>query len=445
MQVTKTDIDQLNAVLKLTVEQPDYQEEVEKQLKTYRQKANIPGFRPGKVPASLVKKMFGRAILGEAVNNAINKGVYDYIKENNLNVLGDPMPHVEENEPAYDWDKDTTFEFSFDIALAPAIDVKLSARNKIPYYTVVVDDTMVDNQVKAYQSRFGEYVEADEYVEGDFLKGTLTEQVENGRVIENAMIMPTYMTDKKQVKLFVKAKKGDIITFNPKKAFDNEAELTSLLKMTKEEVAALTADFQFEVTSITRHQDAAIDEKLFFNVYADDKLKKEADFRARIKAEIESNMLEESEYKFGLDVKAAIMKKMEKVAFPEDFLKRWALATNEKMTAEQLDKEFPQMIEELKWQLAKDALMKDADIKVEDADLEAYARKVARMQLMQYGMMHAEEEMLQNFVKHILGDKQQVRGIFDRVCEEKVYAYLKGIVKLEEKSISYEEFGKLMA
>lgn len=262
-------------------------------------------------------------------------------------------------------------------------------------------------------------------------------------VKENAVLNPQYMKDKKQAKLFAKSKKGDIITFNPVKAFESDVEVSSLLGIKKEEVADKAGDFTFEIQDITRHVASKIDGELFAKVYGENHVKDESDFRAKVREEIELNMAEDTKYKFGLDAKAAIMKKMEGVQFPEAFLKRWVKATNDKMTDEQLDKDFPEMIVELKWHLAKDQLLKKYDIKVEKEDVEAYAKEVAKMQFMQYGLMHVDDQYLTSYAEDMLKKEDQLRGIVERVSEQKIYEALKGVVKIEDKAISHEDFGKL--
>lgn len=444
MQFNQSEVKDLMTVLTLTVEPADYQEAVQKELKQLRQKANIPGFRPGMVPAGLVKKMYGKGVMAEVINKTLSDALSKYIDEQHLNILGDPLPN-EELTPKVDFDTQDTFTFAFDIALAPEFDAALNGHNKLTRYTIEVTDEMVNNQVESYAQRFGDYVEADDVQDGDVLKGLLTEQRENGMTKENAMLNPQYMTDKEQAALFKGAKKGDIITFNPQKAFQSEVEISSLLDITKQEAKELTSDFTFEIQGITRHQAAKIDGELFAKVYGENAIKDEADFRAHVKAEIEENMAEDSDYKFGLDAKAAIMKKMEGIAFPEDFLKRWLHATNEKLTDEEINKDFPQMIEELKWHLAKEQLLKKYNINIEKEDVEDYAKKVAKMQFMQYGLMHVDDAYLTNYAQQMLKDENQLRGIVERVAEQKIYAALKTVVKLEEKSISHADFGKLFA
>ncbi len=442
MKIEQSELKDLQAVVTLTIEPADYQDEVQKQLKQVRQKAQIPGFRPGMVPLGLVKKMYGKGVLADVLNKLVGENLQKHIEDNKLAILGDPMPN-NELTPNIDMDEQDTFTFAFDIAVAPEFDAKLTGKNKLTEYKIEVTDEMVQRQAESYAARYGEYVEVDAAQEGDILRGTLTEQKEGGIVKENAILNPQYMQDKKQQKLFAKVKKGDVVTFNPMKAYGSEVEVSSMLSITKEQAEGLESDFTFEIQSITRHEAAKIDGELFAKVYGENAPKDEAEFRARIKAEIEQNMAEDSKYKFGLDAKAAILKKMEKVAFPEAFLRRWVLATNDKMTEEQLDKDFPQMLEELKWHLAKDQLLKAFGIEIQKEDVEAYAKEVARMQFMQYGMMHVEDKYLESFAQDMLKKEDQLRGIVERVAENKIYDALRGVAKIEEKAISHEEFGKL--
>lgn len=444
MQITQSELKDLQAVLTLTIEPADYQEAVQKDLKQIRQKANIPGFRPGMVPMGLVKKMYGKGVLADVLNKVVGEQLGKYIDEQKLHVLGDPLPN-NELTPEMDLDNQDTFTFAFDIAVAPEFDAKLNGHNKLTSYTITVTDEMVEKQVASYAERFGDYKSVEDVQDGDMLKGMLTEQKEGGIVKEDAILMPNYMKDEAQKALFNGAKKGDVITFNPMQAYGSEVELSSMLGISKEEAQNMTSDFTFELREITRHEAAAIDAELFAKVYGENNVKDEADFRARVKSEIEANMAEDAKYKFGLDAKAAIMKKMESLSFPEAFLKRWVLATNEKMTQEELDKDFPKMLEELKWHLAKDQLMKEYKIQVEKEDVEAYAKEVARMQFMQYGLMHVEDEYLNNFAQEMLKKEDQLRGIVERVAENKIYDAVRGAAKVEEKAISHEDFGKLFA
>jgi trigger factor len=441
MQITQTELKNLTATLTITIEPADYQEDVQKELKQVRQKAQMPGFRPGMVPAGLVKKMYGKGILADVLNKKVGESLQKHIEDNKLAILGEPLPN-NELTPAIDMDTQDTFTFAFDIAVAPEFDAKLNGKNKLTEYEIEVTDEMIENQVKSYTERFGEYTQAEEVAEGDLVKG-LCKEVDGEIVKEGAILNPQYMKQKTQAKKFFGAKKGAVITFNPTKAFGSEVEVSSLLGITKEQATELKSDFTFEIQEITRHTAAAIDGELFAKVYGENNVKDEADFRAKVKAEIVANMAEDSKYKFGIDAKEAIMKKMEKVEFPVDFLKRWVLATNEKMTEEQLEKDFPQMIDELKWHLAKDQLMKEFNVDVQKEDVEAYAKEVAKMQFMQYGLMHIDDQYLTSYAQEMLKQENQLRGIVERVAENKIYDALKGVAKIEKKSISHADFGKL--
>ena len=441
MQITQSELKNLTATLTITIEPADYQEDVQKELKQVRQKAQMPGFRPGMVPAGLVKKMYGKGILADVLNKKVGESLQKHIEDNKLAILGEPLPN-NELTPAIDMDTQDTFTFAFDIAVAPEFDAKLNGKNKLTEYEIEVTDEMVENQVKSYTERFGEYTQAEEVAEGDLVKG-LCKEVDGEIVKEGAILNPQYMKQKTQAKKFIGAKKGAVITFNPTKAFGSEVEVSSLLGITKEQATELKSDFTFEIQEITRHTAAAIDGELFAKVYSENNVKDEAEFRAKVKAEIVANMAEDSKYKFGIDAKEAIMKKMEKVEFPVDFLKRWVLATNEKMTEEQLEKDFPQMIDELKWHLAKDQLMKEFNVDVQKEDVEAYAKEVAKMQFMQYGLMHIDDQYLTSYAQEMLKQENQLRGIVERVAENKIYDALKGVAKIEKKSISHADFGKL--
>lgn len=447
MNIVKKDIDQLNAIITIELTKPDYEEKVEKTLRDYRKKANIPGFRPGMVPMGLVKKMYGRAVLGEEINKILSEKLYDYIKENNLNTLGEPLPNETEQKDI-DFDTDEVFEFAFDIALAPEFDVTLSQKDKVTYYDIEVSDEMINNQIKSFTGRFGNYTQEEEVTENDVLKGILVEMdgkeaKADGLKVEDATLSPLHVKDAEQKALFIGAKKGDKVTFNPQKAFGNETEISSLLKISKEEAAALTADFCFEITGITRYNEAEVNQELFDKVYGAGNVTDEADFRAKVVAGIKENLDQDVAYKFGLDAKEMIMKKLEGLSFPDAFLKRWVLATNEKMTAETLDADYPKMIDELKWHLVKEKLAKANNIQVEAPEVEAYAKTIARMQFAQYGLTGMDDAILDNYAKDMLKKEDQIKGIVDRIVENKVFEVIKGAVKLDTKAISMDDFNKL--
>jgi trigger factor len=447
MNITRKDIDAVNALVTVSVAKADYAEKVEKQLREYRKKANIPGFRPGMVPAGLVKKMYGKAIEAEEINKLVSESLFGYIKENNINTLGEPLPN--ESQEKIDFDNQEDFEFQFDLGIAPEIDVKLSAKDKIKYYQIALTDEMVENQVKSYTGRFGSYIQVETIEEKDVVKGEMLEMAgkkvnEDGHKIEDAVLCPNYMKDEKQKALFVGKKVGDVVVFNPKKAFENGAEIASLLKMSKEEAQEIDADFQFTIGGITRYEESKIDQSLFDKVFGEGAVKSEEEFIAKIKESIQQNLDADGDYKFGIDAREAVVAKLKDVVFPEAFLKRWALAANEGLTQEKLDEDFPKMIEDLKWHLAKDKIAKDNEVKIEFEDVEAFAKKIAQAQFAQYGMANVPEDILAGYAKDMLKDEKSIRNMMDGALNDKVIAVIKATVKLDNTSISMDDFNKML-
>jgi trigger factor len=449
MNIVKKDIDAINAMLTIQVIKSDYAEKVEKTLRDYRKKANIPGFRPGMVPVGLVKKMYGKSVLAEEMNKIVSDALFGYIKENNINVLGEPLPN-ETEQADIDFDAQEDFEFKFDLGIAPEFDVKLDKKDKIKYYQISLTDEMVENQVKSYIGRFGSYVQVEEVEEKDVIKGDLLELGagkkinENGIKVEAGVLCPAYIKDEKQKKSFVGAKIGDVIKFNPKKAFENASEISSLLKISKDEANDITSDFQLTITGITRYNESEINQELFDKVFGEGVVKSEEEFRSKIKENIQQNLDADANYKFSIDAREAVVKKADEVVFPEAFLKRWALEANKDLTVEALESDYPKMIEDLKWHLIKDKIAKGNDIKVEFEDVENFAKKVAQAQFAQYGMPNVPEDILANYVKDMIKDEKSIRRMMDGALDEKVMDVIKASVKLDETAISIEDFNKML-
>jgi len=447
MNIVRKDIDQNNAILTLSIVKSDYAEKVDKTLRDYRKKANIPGFRPGMVPVGLIKKMYGKAVIAEEINKIVSEELYGYIRENKINMLGEPLPNETEQQ-TIDFDNSEDFEFVFDLGIAPEFDVELSSKDKVKAYSIAVSNDMINNQVASYTSRYGKYVQEETVDEKDMVKGELLELIdgkvnENGHKISDAVLTPSYMKDESQKAKFVGAAKGDVIVFNPQTAFENEAEISSLLKISKDEAKNITADFQFKIEGITRYYDAEINQELFDKVYGEGVVTSEEEFRARIKESILESLSGDSDYKFGQDAREMLVAKFDKLVFPDAFLKRWLLATNDNLTKETLDEDFPKMIADLKWQLIKDKLTKANDVKVEMEDVNAYARKIARAQFAQYGMVGMGDDILDNYAKDMLKKEDTVKGIVERVAENKVFEIVKNSVKLDTVEVSIEEFNKM--
>ena len=450
MNIIRTDIDAVNAMLTLQVTEADYAEKVEKALKSYRQKANIPGFRPGMAPMGLVKKMYGRGVKADELNRLLQEELYKYIADNKLDILGEPLPNKEDEERNIDFVAEKDFEFKFDIALAPEFEATMNKKDSIKYYNITISDEMVDAQVKQYAARFGSYTQVEEAKDAkDMLKGTMLQLdaegnvVEGGIRVEDAVLSSAYMKDDEQKALFANAKVNSVVRFNPRKAFENEAEISSMLKITKEEAANINCDFQYEILSITHYEESAIDESLFNKVYGEGTVKTEEEFRAKVAEGIKESYKEDSEYKFGIDAKAHFIKKLDKLTYPEAFLKRWVLATNPNMTEETVEKDFNLMLEDLKWYLFKNKVVKANDIKVDREDINLFARRMAKIQFAQYGMTSVPDDILDNYAKEMLGKKEAVQNMAEKALEDKVFAVIRESVKVVETDITVEDFNKL--
>ena len=449
MNIKFESADKINGLMTITIEKADYQEAVDKKLKEYRKKAQVPGFRPGMVPMGLIKKQYGTAVKVDEVNRILGEKLYDYVRENKIQMLGEPMPNEEKQQPQ-DLQGDGPFEFVFDIAVAPEFKAELTAKDKIEYYTIKVDDKLIDDQVQMYASQAGEFVEAQEWSGNDTLKGDLRQldaegnTLEGGITTEGGMIMPSYIKGEDEKKKFEGCKPGDIITFNPKKAYpDNDAEVAALLKVEKDQVKDLESDFSFQVTEIRHYQPAAVDAKLFEKVFGEG-VKDEADFRQRIADNAKVQLSANSDYKFLLDVRKYAEKKVGELQFPEALLKRVMLNNNKDKGEEFVEKNFKASIDELKWHLIKEQLVAAAEIKVEEADLKAVAKDAIRAQFAQYGMTNVPDDVLDNYAAEQLKKRENVDNLVDRAVDVKLTAALKGIVKLNEKEVTLDEFNKMM-
>ena len=449
MNIKFESADKINGLMTISIEQADYQEAVDKKLKEYRKKAQVPGFRPGMVPMGLIKKQYGTAVKVDEVNRILGEKLYEYVRENKIQMLGEPLPNEEKQQPQ-DLAGDGPFEFVFDIAVAPEFKAELTNKDKVDFYTIKVDDKLIDDQVQMYASQAGEFVEAQEWSGNDTLKGDIRQldekgnTLEGGITVEGGMIMPSYVKGEDEKKKFDGAKLGDIITFNPKKAYpDNDAEVASLLKTDKEAVKDLDSDFSFQITEIRHFQPAAVDAKLFEKVFGEG-VKDEADFRQRIADSLKAQLVLNSDFKFLRDVRAYVEKKVGDLQFPEALLKRVMLNNNKDKGEEFVEKNFKASIDELKWHLIKEQLVAATEIKVEDADLKAVAKDAIRAQFAQYGMTNIPEDVLDNYAEEQLKKRENVENFVERAIDVKLTQALKGVVKLNEKEVTLDEFNKMM-
>ena len=449
MKITFDCPDKINGVLTMTIEPADYQEKVEKTLKDYRKKAQVPGFRPGMVPMGMIKKQYGTAVKVDEVNRLMGEKLYEYVRENKIQMLGEPLPS--DKQQPQDFEKDEELTFVFDIAVAPEFKVALSGKDKVAYYTITVDDKLIDQQVQMYASQGGEFVKAEVFSGNDTITGDLRQlddkgnTLEGGITTEGGMIMPAYIKEDKQKKLFDGCKPGDIITFNPKKAYpDNDAEVAALLKVKKEDVADMNSDFSFQVTEIRHFQPAEVDQKLFDRVFGEGTVKDEKAFREKIAEQLKAQFVGSSDYKFMQDVRAHLEKKVGKLEFPEALLKRVMLQNNKDKGADYVEQNFDGSIKELAWHLIKEQIVAAQEIKIEDEDVKRVAKEAVRAQFAQYGMANVPDDVLENYAEEQLKKRENIDGFVDRAVDLKLTEKLKTVVKLDEKTVTLDEFNKMM-
>lgn len=449
MNVTLNNIDSANAVVSVKVQKADFQEKVEKSLRSFRQKANIPGFRKGMVPMGLIKKMYEKSVLAEEINKTVGEALYGYIRENKVNILGEPLPN-ETDQKTIDFDNDEEFEFLFDLGLAPEINIKLTKKDVVDYYNVEVTEEMIQKQSAAFTDRAGKYEQVD-VVEGkDMVKGQIVELDETGApkeggiVVEDAVTIPNFFKSDEEKAKFMGAAKGSVVVFNVFEACGgNEYEMSHILKIEKPQAKEVKSNFSFTLNEITRHVPAELNQELFDVAFGPGNVNSEAEYFAKIRETLESQLKPESDYRFWLDVRPVLEAKAGEVVYPEAFLKRWLLASGENRTPESVEKEFPEMKSELTWHLIKEKFAKEFEVKVEEADLLEVAKAATKAQFAQYGMMEVPADILENYSKDMLKDEKTSRSLVDRAVEDKIRDVLKEKITLKEKSISQEDFYKL--
>ncbi len=445
MNVSHNNIDQLNAIVTIEIEKADYADKVKKSLRAYGDKANIPGFRRGHVPYGMLVKMYGKAVKADEVNRLVSEALYNYITDNKLNILGEPMTAEDQT---IDIEADENFTFKFDIALAPEINVTLDKNITVPYYKIAVTDEMVGKQDEMFRQRQGKQITIDAVSEErDLIKGSMVElengvAKEGGIVVESTILSPAYIKDEKEK--FTAAKVGDKVIFNPAATCgDSMGELASMLNIDRDAAAEVKNDFEMTITEITHLQPAEHDQEFFDGIFGKDAVKNEEEYTAKVREMIAMQLIPESEYRFGIDARKAIEAQVGELELPAEFLKRWLVATNEKYTEENISEEYSKMEADLKWHLIKEFIAKTMEIKVVDEDLKALAMSVTRQQFAQYGMSNLPDDIVENYSQEMLKSKESRAQLIDRATETKIQEAIKNAVTLEEKEISTEDFGKL--
>ena len=445
MNITKEG-EGLTAVLKVSISPEDYSARVDSALKEQRKKAKIDGFRPGTVPMGMVKKMYGKYILVDEVNSLLSESLQNYIRDNELRLLGEPLPN-NELQKDIDWDSSNDMEFVFDIAFAPEISVSLSKKNKAVYYKIIADDTMIQSQVDSFTSRFGTQETVDNIEGTEIVRGNITQVIdENPHAKESVSLLLSKVATESELSVFKTAKKGDVITFNPLKAFENETEVAALLGIDKENRDLLKSDYTFQIDEILRFRKAEVNQELFDKVFGEGVVSSEKEMRQKLKDDAEQRLVINSDYKFFYDFKESFVKS-QKLELPEEFLKRWLLETNrdnDKVTPEQIESDFSYFLDDLRWQLLSGKIMKDNNITVTQDDLKHGAKEFTRMQFAQFGMYNPSDEDLEKWSLEILKNRDEANKIYETEMQNKLIAYLKETIKLDEKEITLEEFNKMI-
>ena len=446
MNVTLDKTGNVSGVLTVSLVEEDYQAEVKKQLSELGRRRPIKGFRPGHVPAALLKKYYGGQVTAEVVDQIVSRELSNYIRENNIDLLGEPMLS---KDTKVDLVAEKNFDFKFDLGFAPEFDIKLDKRVKVPYYNIEVTQEMVDNQNNAYKKRFGTQVPGDVANEDALMRGSMVELNEDGTPkegginVEKTIVSPKYIKDDIEKEKFVGLKVDDEIIFNPYNAYNgNITELAAMLAVDKDK-ADVKSNFTFKVTEILVNKDAEMGQELFDMVLGKDVAKNEEEYFAKIREMLAGQLKNDSNYRFTIDAESVLKKKVGELELPDEFLKRYLESVNKDADAAKIEEEYPRTREEIVWQLIKEKIAKNYDVKIEKEDQLRLARIYAAQQFAQYGIGNVPDETLDRYADELLQNKDYATEINRRAFEDKVFSTIRDNVSLNEKNVTVEEFNKL--
>ena len=446
MKITQNNINDLQAELKVVITPEDYQEKVDKELKNYRKNAEIPGFRKGKVPMSVINKKYRIPVLVDQVNKLLQEDLYKYIASEKVKVLGSPMP---KDSQQVDWENTSTFTFEFEIGLSPDLDVKITKKDKVKYYQIQADNKLVDNYANDIAKRYGAMSKPEVSEEGDLVFCEIVQIDVDGNVMENgvrneATVSMDFISDKKIKKQFIGVTEGDSFIVNVMKAFSNHTDLSSMLNITHDQLHDLTSeDFQFTVKNVSRIKPSDMNQELFEKVYGKDSVKTEKEFKERIKDEAERSFVPESDRMLKNDVVTYLIDKI-KFDIPDEFLKRWLVHTSEKkVTLEQIESEYDMYSKSLRWQLIENNILENYNVKVSKEEVETHTKSLVTMQMQQYGQPVPQEDKMNEIVASILKKEDERKKVYDQLYDVKSLEVYKENFKLTEKAISYDDFVKL--
>ena len=444
MNVSIEKIDNVNGKITVSIEENDYKEKVTSELKRIGKTHTLPGFRKGHVTVDQLRRRFGKQVKSDVINQEVYEAVINYIRENKLAILGEPLP-VEVKEINMN-DADYTFEYEIGITPEFSVDLK---NVKLPYYNIEVSKEMVDEQDANFRERFGNQVPGEEVDEKALVKGSIMELNEDGSVKESedavqvvgGIIAPMYLKDKEEADKFIGKKLNEKVVFNPYKACDGDVtRLASMLNIDKEKAAEVKADFEMSIAEIIVVKPAELNEEYYKNIFGPDKVKTEEEYFEAIKQMISAQISGNSDMLFRMQAEKQLVEEFGNFELPQEFLKKWLVRRNEGLTAENIDEEFEKMIPSLKWQLIKERIAVDTEVKIEEADVTNHAKAIARQQFAQYGMTNVEDDMLADYAKRILEDKNTRSRIVEEAGDAKLFEAIKQTAKIEAKGVSVEEF-----
>lgn len=449
MNITSTNIDSVSLRLTVAVEESDYKAKVTEDLKKIGRTHQIPGFRKGHISLKDLERRFGKQVTSDVINQVVYEAVMNYIRDNKLNVLGQPLP-VEVKE--LDLKNQKEFTFEYDLAVAPEFEVEVDKNVTVPYYNIEVTDAMVDEQDAAFRKRFGAQVPGEEFEKDALVKGSIMQLNEDGSIKEgedaiqvvSGILAPMYFADKEEAAKFEGKKVGDKVVFNPRKATgENVTELSSMLNIDKDRVAEVQGDFEMAISEIIVVKPAELGEEFYTNVFGKDKVNNEEEYRNAVKELIESELSGNSDMVFRWDARKVYMEKYGNIELPANLLKKWLIMRNEGLNEENVEESYQRMESDLKWQLVLDKIVEKLGVKIEKEDLLEFAKGLAARQFAQYGMTNMDEETITKYAENILADKNYIGRIQEQVGEVKTFNALKEAVSLAEETVSLDKFKEI--
>lgn len=450
MNISLTSDDSIRGIITVAIEKKDYEKDVDKNLRLYRRKMTLPGFRKGTAPMGMIRKVYGKRVLADEINRLTSEHLFKYIRDNRLGIMGEPLPKADQ-EPI-NFDTQEEFKIQFDVALAPKMtDVKLTKEDHLKWYDIRVDDALLDKQIDAYRQDQGttetpETVEREDWLRGKLVEMENGEQKPGGVWVENSVLFPNIIKDEELLAKFIGAKVGDQIVFNPKNAYGNTPRaVDSLLNMDQATAEQFTNDCRYEITHISRLKPAEMNQQLFDRVLGPNKVKDEAEFRDEIRKLMKAPLNQRSEVGFERDLRALLIHKVGDVPLADDILKRWLLLTSDKVNPEDLDRDYPILVEDMKYHVAREYFMAENGLKAEDSDIEEVAKLLARSHFMQYGILSASDDLVGPFVRDLLKDEAARRNLINRAADRKFAEWAKGQITVETVEVSPEEYEKALA